>query len=259
MRKRHLNLNIYVATGVERLLKVNELRNPQRRWITYLPLAFLALSLSAPLVRAQGEAAISGRVTDATGSAIPHASVKIIDAEKGSVRTTGTDEAGNFYAPVLSVGKYRVTAEKEGFATVEQAVTLVLGQRANLDLTLAVAGVHQAIQVEAAAFAGDVSTADVSGLVSERQVKDLPLNGRSYDQLLTLNPGVINYTSQRSGGTGTSNSVVGNMFAVSGHRPQENLYLLNGVEFTSASEINNTPGGTSGQLLGVDAVQEFAW
>ena len=226
--------------------------------MTYVSILFLAMSLAAPLVRAQGEASISGKVTDATGSAIPHASVKIISTEKGSVRTTGTDEAGNFYAPLLSVGKYRVTAEKEGFSTVKQDVSLVLGQRANLELTLAVAGIHQAIQVEAAAFAGDVSTADVSGLVSERQVKDLPLNGRSYDQLLTLNPGVINYTSQRSGGTGTSNSVVGNMFAVSGRRPQENLYLLNGVEFTSASEVNNTPGGTSGQLLGVDAVQEFA-
>jgi hypothetical protein len=73
-----------------------------------------------------------------------------------------------------------------------------------------------------------------------------------------LNPGIINYTSQRAGGIGTSNSVVGNMFAVSGRRPQENLFLLNGIEFTSASEINNTPGGTSGQLLGVDAVREFA-
>ena len=104
----------------------------------------------------------------------------------------------------------------------------------------------------------EINTEDDSGLVGERQVKDLPLNGRSYDQLLTLNPGIINYTSQRSGGVGTSNSVVGNMFAVSGRRPQENLFLLNGVEFTSASEINNTPGGTSGQLLGVDAVREFA-
>ena len=98
----------------------------------------------------------------------------------------------------------------------------------------------------------------MSGLVSEQQVKDLPLNGRSYDQLLTLNPGVVNYSSQRAGGTGASNSVVGNMFAVSGHRPQENLFLLNGVEYTSASEINNTPGGVSGQLLGVDAVREFS-
>src|SRR4029077_1376687 len=67
----------------------------------------------------------------------------------------------------------------------------------------------------------------------------------------------VNYTSQRTGGIGTSNSVVGNMFAASGHRPQENLFLLNGVEYTGASEINNTPGGTSGQLLGVDAVREF--
>jgi hypothetical protein len=95
-------------------------------------------------------------------------------------------------------------------------------------------------------------------LVGERQVKDLPLNGRSYDQLLTLNPGIVNYTSQRAGGIGTSNSVVGNMFSASGHRPQENLFLLNGVEFTGASEINNTPGGVSGQLMGVDAVREFA-
>ena len=102
-----------------------------------------------------------------------------------------------------------------------------------------------------------VATEETSGLVGERQVKELPLNGRSYDQLLTLNPGIVNYTSQRAGGIGTSNSVVGNMFAVSGHRPQENLFLLNGVEYTSASEINNTPGGTSGQLLGVDAVREF--
>src|SRR5262249_32541955 len=77
-------------------------------------------------------------------------------------------------------------------------------------------------------------------------------------QLLTLNPGMVNYTSQRAGGIGTSNSVVGNMFSASGHRPQENLYLLNGVEFTSASEINNTPGGVSGQLLGVDSVREFS-
>src|SRR6202020_458550 len=84
-----------------------------------------------------------------------------------------------------------------------------------------------------------------------------PLNGRSYDQLITLNPAAVNYTAERSGGVGTSNSSVGNMFAISGRRPQENLFLLNGVEFTGASVINNTPGGTSGQLLGVDAVREF--
>ena len=67
----------------------------------------------------------------------------------------------------------------------------------------------------------------------------------------------MNYTAQRSGSVGTSNSSVGNMFAISGRRPQDNLYLLNGIEYTGASLINVTPGGTSGQLLGVDAVREF--
>ena len=88
-------------------------------------------------------------------------------------------------------------------------------------------------------------------------MKELPLNGRSYDELLTLNPATVNYTDERSGGIGTSNSSVGNMFGVSGRRPQDNLFLLNGIEYTGASLINVTPGGTSGQLLGVDAVREF--
>ena len=152
-----------------------------------------------------------------------------------------------------------MTAEQTGFRTESKTgITLVLGQRADVDLKLAVGGVQQSIKVEETSLALGVTTAEFSGLVGEQQVKNLPLNGRSYDQLLTLNPGVVNYTSQRSGGIGTSNSVVGNMFSASGRRPQENLYILNGVEFTSASEVNNTPGGTSGQLLGVDAVREFS-
>ena len=88
-------------------------------------------------------------------------------------------------------------------------------------------------------------------------MKDLPLNGRSYDELLTLNPGVVNFTWEKTGGIGVSNSTVGNNFAVSGNRPQQNLFLLNGVEFTGAAENNMQPGGTSQELLGVDAVREF--
>jgi hypothetical protein len=182
----------------------------------------------------------------------------MISTETGAIRGTLTDGSGRFEAPLLGVGSYEVTADAAGFSQAKRIVSLVLGQHATVDLTLPLAKVREAVQVEAAPFRAELSTADASGLVSGRQVRDLPLNGRSYDQLLTLNPGAINYTSQRSGGVGTSNSVIGNMFAVSGRRPQENLFLLNGVEFTSASEINNTPGGASGQLLGVDAVREFA-
>ena len=74
---------------------------------------------------------------------------------------------------------------------------------------------------------------------------------------MTLNPGVVNFTWEKTGGTGVSNSTTGNNFSVSGNRPQQNIFLLNGVEFTGAAENNMTPGGTSGQLLGVDAVREF--
>jgi hypothetical protein len=220
--------------------------------------ALLMLFAGAAQARAQQEASLGGIITDASGSAIAGATVTIRNAETAAVRTVVTDAAGRYEAPLLEVGSYEMSAEKAGFESASTRITLVLGQRADLNLTLSVAGLTQTVQVQETAIAVSATTEDISGLVSERQVKDLPLNGRSYDQLLTLNPGVVNYSSQRAGGIGTSNSVVGNMFAVSGRRPQENLYNLNGVEFTSASEINNTPGGTSGQLLGVDAVREFA-
>lgn len=209
-------------------------------------------------VKAQSTGSIWGTVTDSSGAAIPGARVTIKNTETGEARAVVTDEAGKFDAPALPAGHYQVTAAQTGFeSNLMNGVTLVVGQREEVSLALQVSNVRQTVEVHGHAETVAVTTEDVSGLVSERQVKDLPLNGRSYDQLLTLNPGVVNYTSQRAGSTGTSNSVVGNMFSASGRRPQENLFLLNGVEFTSASEIDNTPGGVSGQLLGVDSVREF--
>jgi len=225
-------------------------------WFGLLVLALLA-SL-APVCYAQGEASIQGTVSDSSGGAVPGAAIRIKNVETGAERNQVTDEAGRYYAAALPAGRYEVRAEKTGFRSEDKiGISLVLGQRETVDLVLQVGDVQQTVHVESAPTVVAVTTEDISGLVGERQVKDLPLNGRSYDQLLTLNPGIVNYTSQRAGGIGTSNSVVGNMFSASGHRPQENLFLLNGVEFTGASEINNTPGGVSGQLLGVDAIQEF--
>jgi hypothetical protein len=213
----------------------------------------------APISYGQGAASIQGIVSDSSGGAIPGATVKVKSLETGAERTLLTDEAGRYDAVSLPVGRYEVRAEKTGFRGEKKtAISLALGQRETVDLLLQVGDVEQTVQVESSPTVITITTEDVSGLVGEQQVKELPLNGRSYDQLMTLNPGILNYTSQRAGGVGTSNSVVGNMFAASGRRPQENLFLLNGVEFTSASEINNTPGGVSGQLLGVDAVREFS-
>ena len=204
----------------------------------------LTLGLGGSL-RGQTVASISGTITDASGAVLAGATVTVKNLETGSQRIVAADDAGRFDAESLVVGQYEVKAEAQGFRPeIRTGLTLVVGQRAEVNLTLRVGQVQEAVVVQEQAAMVSVSTQDISGLVGERQVKDLPLNGRSYDQLLTLNPGIVNYTSQRAGGIGTSNSVVGSMFSSSGRRPQENLYLLNGVEFTSASEINNTPGAS---------------
>ena len=211
-----------------------------------------------PLASGQVEGSVSGTVTDIAGGVIPGTAVTIRNEETGAVRKVVTDEAGHYSAPALPIGRYEIKAEKPGFkAGLRTGVALAVGEHAVFDLTLPLGDVKQAVTVVEAGPIVNTGTEPTSGLVGERQVKDLPLNGRSYDQLLTLNPGIVNYTSQRSGGVGASNSAVGNMFAVSGRRPQESIFLLNGIEYTSASEINLTPGGASGELLGVDAVREF--
>ena len=233
-------------------------------------IAMLSLSRSSSLIvlvaaglttHAWGQvvgASISGTVRDATGAGLPEVAVTIRSVETGALRKLVTDEGGRYAARSIAVGAYEVRAEKEGFsAQVKTGIDLVVGQSTTVDLTLPVGELRESVTVVEAPSPVSLSTQQTSGLVSERQVKELPLNGRSYDELLTLNSGVVNYTSERSGGTGTSNSSVGNMFAVFGHRPQDNLFLLNGIEYTGASLINISPGGASGQLLGVDAVREF--
>ena len=241
-------------------MQVRKVRGFDAGRVLRFGLLVLGMWASSPIAGfAQREASIQGLVSDASGGAVPSVAIRIKDLETGAQRNLLTDTEGRFDAAALPVGRYEVLAEKNGFRTeVKTGISVVVGQRETVDIVLQVGDVRQTVQVESAPTVVAITTEDDSGLVGERQVKDLPLNGRSYDQLMTLNPGIVNYTSQRAGGIGTSNSVVGNMFSASGRRPQENLYLLNGVEFTSASEINNTPGGVSGQLLGVDAVREFS-
>ena len=201
---------------------------------------------------------ISGAVTDSTGAAIANAAVLVHNEETGNERHLTTGPDGRYAAPSVPVGTYTVTAKSDGFSDATRTnIPLSVGQSQSVNLTLSLTGVTQSVTVKDDPPIVNISTQQTAGLVDARQVKELPLNGRSYDQLITLNPATVNYTAQRSGSIGTSNSSVGNMFAVSGRRPQDNLYLLNGVEYTGASLINVNPGGTSGQLLGVEAVREF--
>src|SRR6266404_6521314 len=230
-----------------------------RQNLLFSVLVFTALNLFAPSAsRAQVSASIKGTVTDPSGAPVPAATVTAKNTETGAARSTITDEAGRYQIVWLAVGQCEVAVSKPGFQdAIRSGIRLVVGQEATVDLKLQVRAVRAEVRVTGDAPIVSTTTKDISGLVGEQQVKDLPLNGRSYDLLLPLNPGIVNFTSMKTGGTGISNSTTGNNFAVSGNRPQQNLFLLNGVEFTGAAENNMQPGGTSGMLLGVDAVREF--
>jgi hypothetical protein len=213
------------------------------------------LLASATTARAQVSAAIVGNVEDATGAAVKDAKITVTSLETGATRTVNTDDSGNFRALSLPLGPQEVKAEKNGFkSVVRTGISLEVGQQAVVNLRLEVGEFVQEISVSEDAPVVNTTTASVSGMVGERQIKDLPLNGRSFDDLITLNPGTINYSPLKSANTSTSN---GNTFSVAGRRTGENLFLLNGVEYMGSSQLAVTPGGASGYLLGIDAVREF--
>jgi hypothetical protein len=214
--------------------------------------------LVAASAYAQVSATLSGTVTDPSGAALSGATVAAKNVDTGAVRGTVTDAEGHYQFFSLPVGQYELRSSRAGFQEeVRTGVHLAVGQSATVDMELPVGESSQKVTVNGDAPLVGVATESIAGLVGEQQIKDLPLNGRSYDELLTLNPGVVNFTSEKTGGIGVSNSTSGNNFAVEGNRPQQNLFLLNGVEFTGAAENNMQPGGVSQQLLGVDAVREF--
>ncbi|HEV2324670.1 MAG TPA: carboxypeptidase-like regulatory domain-containing protein [Terracidiphilus sp.] len=203
-------------------------------------------------------ASLTGLVTDRSGAAIVGAGVTIRNMSTGATRASATINSGRYEVLSLPVGDYELFVRKKGFSeAVRKGIHLAVGEEVTADVNLEVGSIRQQVIVNADAAPLSMSTTDASGLVTGRQVDSLPLNGRSYDELLSLNPGIVNFTSQKTGGVGVSNSTVGNNFAVSGNRPQQNEYLLNGIELTGAAEVNMQPGGTSQELLGVDAVREF--
>src|SRR5712692_8733967 len=213
----------------------------QRPWLCVLLLGVLVLVASPAPSRAQVASSIVGRVEDASGAGVGGAMITVKSLETGATRVVTTDDVGNFRVLSLALGPQEVKAEKTGLKAV-------------VNLRLEIGEFVQQIEVSEDVPVVNPTTASVSGLVGEREVKDLPLNGRSFDNLITLNPGTINYSAMKSPNTSTSN---GNTFSVAGRRTSENLVLLNGIEYMGSSQLAITPGGVSGDLLGIDAVREF--
>ena len=206
------------------------------------------------LVFAQGfTAGITGTVMDTSGAVLPGTMVSVKHLETGLTRAVETDDSGNYRIVSLPVGEYELTAEKMGFQReVRRGISLVIAQEALVNLTLEVGSVVQQVTVTEAAPLVNATTTSTSGVISEQQIKELPLNGRSFDQLLTLNTGTVDNRSNINNGAWTS-------FSVAGKRPESNRFILNGVDYIGANSTGQfiTPSGSSGQLLGVDAVREY--
>ena len=216
---------------------------------------FVAALVWPGALRAQTGASISGVVRDPSGAPVSGATITARSLESGKERVALTNSTGAYKILGLPLGAQQVTAAKTGFATaVRNGIELQVGQQAVVDLTLKLGEFSQQVVVVEQAPVVNTTTSLISGIVTEREIRDLPLNGRSFDNLITLNPGAINFSALHSQQTTTSN---GNTFSVEGRRTAENLFLLNGVEYTGSSQLAITPGGVSGQLLGIDAIREF--
>jgi Carboxypeptidase regulatory-like domain/TonB-dependent Receptor Plug Domain len=231
--------------------------NRWRRMGTWGPFIFTILALfgSPGAGWTQGVGAIVGTVQDTSGGSVSGAMVTVRSQETGATRTVTTNDNGIFRVLSLPLGPQEVKVEKSGFMpALRTGINLEVGQEAVVNVVLTLVGMNINIAVTEAIPVVNATTASISGIVDERQVKDLPLNGRSFDNLLTLNPGTINYSAMKSPNTSTSN---GNTFSVAGRRTSENEILLNGIEYMGSSQLAITPGGVSGELLGIEAVREF--
>src|SRR5947199_1637490 len=227
-----------------------------RSFVTFV-IAIVVLIASGTnwLVFAQtATATIVGVVKDTSGALIPGVSITVKHTDTGQTRTAISTDSGSYNVPLLPVGAYEISTMMPGFKQqVRTGVNLVIGQQAVIDLTLEVGAAAEQITVSEEAPLVNTTLSSTSGLITEQQVKDLPLNGRSFDRLLELNPGVVNNSSNMGGG--------GNFpgFSVAGHRQETNRFLINGVDWIGGNATHQfiTPSGASSQLLGVEAVREY--
>src|ERR1700736_321883 len=219
----------------------------------------IALLISAMPVKAQlAGANLSGVVSDESGAPLVGAKVAIKNLGTGDAREVETNTDGLFFAPNLAPATYDVTVTANGFGPVTQkGLVLNVGGEQALDVKMKVGQLAQEVEVNAAAANVETTTSAVSATVEEKTVVELPLNGRDWTQLATLQPGVTSVRAQASNASTANrgNRGFGNQLSDSGHRPNENTYRIDGININDYS--NGSPGSVLGASLGVDAIQEF--
>src|SRR6266849_5211719 len=217
-----------------------------------LMLLVLFSLLCTPLVFGQATSGIiAGTVTDQQGAVVPGAAVTIKNLDTDFQRQVSTDSNGYYRVAALPVGRYVVRAERAGFKVDVSNLTLTVAEEAVVNFKMEVGSLSEQVIVTSTGTEVETTTATMGGLVDEKKIRDLPLNGRSFDQLIYLQPGVTVATSAGA----SPNQGRGTKFSVSGARLTSNLFMLDGTDMNDSQ--NFTPGGAGGQMFGVESIKEF--
>lgn len=203
-------------------------------------------------------ATVSGTVTDVSGSVIQNAEVVITNSATAEMQSVTTNDEGFYSAPNLQPGDYSVRASAPNFQTSERHLTLQVGAQQLVNISMKPGAVTENIVVTDSPANVDLASSALSNVVDARTVRELPLNGRDWTQLATLQPGVAAVRTEKAVAVGADrgNRGYGAQLTISGGRPQQNNYRLDGISINDYS--NGAPGSVVGLDLGVDAIQEFS-
>jgi hypothetical protein len=225
----------------------------ERTAATWLLLATCTLGLFAASAYAQTTAGrVLGTLTDESGAAVAAGNITVTDVQRGTARTVTTDEYGNYAVPDLQPGTYKIRAEARGFKAAERpSVQVEVATDVRADFTLPPGQINETVTITEEVPLLNTTSATLGGTLSNKEINDLPLNGRNYENLLQLRPGVIRYPG---GGFSTTSS--------NGLRAEDNSYFIEGLfnsEPYSGQAIINGAGiaGDSATILPIDSIQEF--
>jgi hypothetical protein len=213
---------------------------------------FTLLLACAPCLSQSTSGRVLGTLTDQSGAAVGGATIVVTDVQRGVSRTVTTDETGNYAVSDLQPGAYRIHVEAKGFKSTERPnVQIEVATDVRADFALQPGQVNETVTINEEVPLVNITSSTLGGTLSNKEINDLPLNGRNYENLLQLRPGVMRYPG---GGFSTTSS--------NGLRAEDNAYFVEGLfnsEPYSGQAIINGAGiaGDSATILPIDAIQEF--
>src|ERR1700722_11028166 len=212
--------------------------------------AFLFLAMPASAQLPTGT--ILGVVKDSSGAVVPGAAVTIQSSETNQTRNVVTDSSGAYRVNALPVGHYDIKIEHAGFKTETQTgLNLEVGQEAVIDISLQVGSAAQTVQVTGEAQQVNTTNSSLGTVVSEQTMSDLPLNGRNYNDLTLLQPGITQHKNM----TNSGGNQPGTVFSSNGAPFQSNSYMLDGASLVNTYNVSAASG--TGNTLGVDGIREY--